>query len=209
MNIQVKPVLRSNFTFQDAPQVRLLGITEMKDLIHACVLQHPFNKSFITKDSELTLNLNVAVGGEDYSSKVPWALIEYDSYLISGLPVALDFHLVKYLGDDRDYPFGMPDAEVLMARGINWTALKSTMLHEFSHLMDGLNPKFQYSINLKQNLTHPESHRLQSLWNEYINCRLAVLLGSDYTIRPSEESSSTLNIHTYPELVRAAKSYAM
>ena len=206
MDVQIKPVLRSNCGFEDAREVQLIGLPEMRDAILNSILQHPLNRGVLVGDSELTIMLKVAVGGKDYCDKVPWASIAFDSYLTSGLPIVLDFHLIKYLGDDRDYPFGIPSPNVFMARGINWTVLRSTLLHEFSHLLDALNPEFGYSVTLKKSLTGQESHRLQGLWNDSINRRLAGLLGSDYTIRPSEESSSDLSGYTYPELVRIVNS---
>jgi hypothetical protein len=206
MDIQIKPVRRSEFKFTDASEIQLVDTLEVKAAIKGSILGNPLNRGFIVENSDVALILNVTVGGEDYSAMVPWASIGFDSYLDSGSPVVLDFHLTKYLGDDQDYPFGLPSAETLMERYINWRILNGILLHEFSHFLDALDPEFEYSLALKKSLTPKESYRLQDFWNDYINCRLTRLIANENMVEiPKESSFGRQRKWTYPELVMNAK----
>jgi len=209
IHVFIKPVRRTHYKFEDVLDFELQNIAEAKRLIIQSLLKNPLNNRLVKKDSELRITVKVTIGGEDYYLFSPWASIGIEPFLNDcSEPVVLDFHLVKYVGDNATY-LECPRAEYFLSRDINWSVFISNFYHEFGHLLDALNPKFGYNTNAKNSLTKEQNHNFLNLWNAYIDRRLRDALGNNYFVESIKDLAeiiwSVSSEFTFLQLVQMSR----
>ena len=194
MTIEIKPVLRTDHNYSMASDISLPNIAETKALVEQSLLCHPLNKRGVSRN--ISIIMNITVGGADYYSMLPWASINYYSYLLDRhSPIILNFHLAKYWGADSSFVTDAPELGDILLREINFPALQCILYHEFTHLLDAIDPDFKYDSSIREQLRKTEqAHKIiVDLWNAYIDRRLVHLLEHQYEkhIQPTKNSSNS------------------
>jgi hypothetical protein len=119
INVEITAVERTNFEFTHRPDVNLKEIPKAKQAVLESLVNNPLNRGFISQEANFNITLMVTIAGDDYNNQVPWASIDYDFFLTHKSKVILDFHLIKFIGDDREYACEIPTHEVLLYRNTN------------------------------------------------------------------------------------------
>lgn len=184
MIVEIKAVNRDNSRYSNAPSIVLPNIVKARKTVQQTLLCHPFKKDDLYIKPSIIVN--VTVGGSDYYSPfsaLPWAWIDYKKYLKDRrAPVLLHLHLAKYMGIDDSFAIDIPDTQEIVKRNMNFSVFQSILHHEFSHLIDAIDPNFKYDQYVREQFLEKQCvHKVFiDLWNAYIDRRLSTLLGTDY-----------------------------
>ena len=169
------------------------------EALRSAVEEHPLDGGDLLRtSSDMLVAADVVVvdgSTRDYSSMATNAEIYYDPFLADpARPVELAFHLRCYLGEDpldRSRTIPCRDAPRLVRdTPFDPSGLRKTLLHEFTHLVDALDPGFRYSPEKKLSLSRIERAVLMDLWNGYIDRRLRDSLEWPDALRPRMRRTS-------------------
>ena len=198
MKIEVKAVNRDNSRYSDAPEIKLPYAVEAEKTVEQSLINHPFKKNALNEKTAIII-VYVTVGGSDYYSQyseLPWARIGYQEYLADQrAPIFLHLHLAKYMGIDDSFAIDIPDTQEILKQNMNLSVFQDILYHEFSHLLDAIDPNFNYDQNAREQLRKDQrAHGIFiDLWNAYIDRRLSFLL-ADYEKNISVTKKSSRNV---------------
>ncbi len=172
---------------------------EFSEILASAVRDHPLGGGrLVSASGEMLVEVHVVVADgstRDYSSMATNAEIYYDPFLADARePVEVVFHLRCYLGEDpldRSRTIPCKGARRLVRETpFDRANLRKTLLHEFSHLADALDPAFGYSPERKLTLSRIRRAVLMDLWNGYIDRRLRDSVDWPEELRPRMRRTS-------------------